>query len=142
MSTSISSVVNEIKIKFRNEQIQTYAGVDWRKAFNRYIDGVWSQHNQFAEGVLIIDTVILSLHNEEYSIQNPTDLIIYARPGFNRSEIHAVPSDRNSIELGLAKFVRNDFIRMLVIEFSCSRLMLWKDQARTVLHSTLIDRSF
>lgn len=142
MNSPVSSVVKEIKIKFSHQEIQIYSGVDWRKAFNRYLDGAWFQLNQFAKGVLIIDTVILSLDKGEYYIGNPTDLVAYDRPGFNRDEIHAVPGDRNSVELGLAKFVRNNMIRMLVIEFSCSRLMLWKGQSRAELHSTLIYRTF
>jgi hypothetical protein len=141
-STEDASIVTEIGVKNTQQEIQAYAGVDWRKAFNRYLDGIWSQSNQFAEGGMAIETIIIYLRRGEYYIQAPTDLIVSERPEFNRDQIHAVPSDRNSIELGLVKFVRNNLIRMLVVEFGALRLMIWKGESRSELHCTVVDRTF
>ena len=141
-STTDKSIVERIRVQSQQKEPQTFAGSDWRKAFNRYLDDVWSQKNMYAEGVLMIGEVILQLHAGTYRIQNPTDLSVFPRPNFDRGEVNAVTGERDPFELGIAKFMRNNSIRMFVAEFGCSRVMLWKSWKRAELHFTLVDRTF
>lgn len=115
---------------------------NWRKAFNTYLDTVWSQNNNHSEGLLGIGEILLSLDKGEYWIQYPYEQPRRVRPMLNRDQIHALHVDRNNFELGLAKFVRSNYMRQLVLEFPCDRLMFWKGKERTELNYCICDRTF
>jgi hypothetical protein len=139
----VPSNVSTVRLRgTRLEPFAVYDQKDWRKAINRYLDQIWSQQNDDAEGLLFFGDIMFSLQNGKYDVQYPAATRELPRPQFSRGEIHAVTSKRNEFELGLTKFVRNNSMRLLVIEFPDLRFMLWKGLDRTDLFATVIDRTF
>ena len=124
------------------DRIEKYPLTNWRRAFNAYLDEIWSQQNDSAEGVLIIGDIVLCFRHGEYSISSPAGVPVPERPVFSRNEIHAVSGERRDVELGLAKFVRNNSLNQFVIEFGSVRLMFWKGLRRTDLNFCVVDRTF
>lgn len=135
----------QIHVSCASEPRESFPLPNWKKAFNRFLDGIWSQHDEFAKVVLWIEDAICLYLDEkgEYKLQyNPHQRWANERPTFNRYRVHAVTSERRDLELGLVKFVRNDGMEMLVIEFPALRFMLWKGDSRTDLFYTVVDRTF
>ena len=137
------SIVGGLSLRFYDSApLESYSGSDWRKAFDRFLCGIWEQHDDSAGGVLVIDDVVLHLLNGTYKIRGPSSPQEHARPTVSRDRILAVHCDRGSVELGLMKFIRNNDLFMLVIEFPNSRFMFWKDRVRTNLHLAIVNRTF
>ena len=121
---------------------EKYPRKSWRRAIERFLHGIWTQQNDYAKGTLIIDDVALSLDQGKYTVNCATSSPATPRPSFNRDQIHAITGDRKDVELGVAKFLANNHMRQLVIEFSSCRLMFWKGEGRTELHTCVVDRTF
>lgn len=138
---SDDATVKTLKTKHGKGQMQEFDGTNWRKALSHYLDGVWAQKNASVEGVLMIDHVVLFINHGEYNFTCPPSPV-YSRPELTRDQIHAITGKRDEFELGLAKFIRNNGIRMLAVEFTDSRMMLWKGPRRTDLFFTVMDRTF
>ena len=106
-------------------KVRHYRMSEWKRAIMAFLDGMWSQRHGLVSGILIFDDVTLDIHDENgYHLSRPVAKPEIPRPLFSRSEIHAVTCERNSVELGLARLIRNPDIKILVIEFSTLRLML------------------
>ena len=132
----------DLIISSRDRNIVKYSKAEWKRAIMSFLNDIWSQLYDEADGCIIFGEICLSLGKNGYSLSYPEPTNV-PRPNINeRSEIHAVTSDRDKLELGLARFARNSHIKMLVIEFPASRFMLWKGDKKTDLHYTVVDRTF
>jgi hypothetical protein len=111
----------------------------WRQAFNRYFDEVLARSSYWSPSALVIMTIPL-IHGSDgrhYTIGDPIEGPSLPRPKFHPTEIHTVKCDKDAVDLALARFVRNDYIKMLVIELAYHQLFMWKGPRRTDLFATL-----
>ena len=115
---------------------------EWKRAILAFLDGMWSQARENEAGMIALNDTALYLTRRGYSLSWPAGMQPMPRPSLDRHLIHVVTCERDKTELGLARFVRASDIRMLVIEFSCDQLMLWKGESKTDFDFSVVPRTF
>jgi hypothetical protein len=125
-------------------KITEYPMHQWKRAFRAFLDYIWSQNRHEANGTLCLDNCLTFYLNQQgYHVQYPTLTVGLERPLFDRDEILVVTNDRKDIELGLARFANNQWLKMLVIEYYDIRVMIWKvNKKATEIDCTVLNRTF
>ncbi len=134
-----------IRLSFGGK-VRPYEMREWKRAITSFLEHIWSKHpDDFGVGgAILFGDVGLSIGSGRgSSYRMPLSTIKEcSRPSFAREDIHAVTCERDEVELGLARFVHNSGIKMLVIEFASVRFMLWKGPEKTSLNYTVAPRTF
>ncbi len=146
MTSAASSLDHSqtIKLNFKNK-VSIYQMSDWKRAINSFLDGIWKQPRDFSTiaGIVFGDVAVFINRRGGYEISYPPSAMGKSSGlSLDRSMVHAVTSEPDKLELGLARFVRNPNIKMLAIQFPCEMLMLWKSDVKTELHYIVVDRKF
>lgn len=119
--------------------LQIFSQHEWRNALLYYLFGIWAMKQEivyrpkisfsgpgFSDGV----SLCLEAGDGKYSVLAGSQLPRFI-PGFNAGEVLCVSSEKTQVEVGLVRFVKDNSIRMLKIDFGEGKVLaLWKHRCR------------